>query len=45
MVADMQGIKLTYEQAKTSIATPLSSLPAHADVKPGLEALSKVITN
>ena len=41
MVADVQGIELTYNQAKTSIATPLSSLPAHADVKPGLEVLSK----
>lgn len=41
MVADMPGIELSYEQAKISIATPLSSLPAYADVKPGLEALSK----
>lgn len=41
MVAEVQGIELTYEQAKTSIATPLSSLPPYADVKPGLEALSK----
>lgn len=41
MVADAQGIELTYNQAKTSIATPLSSLPAHADVKPALQVLSK----
>lgn len=41
MVADMQDIELTYDQAKTSIAKPLTSLPAHADVKPGLEVLSK----
>ena len=41
MVADVQGVELTYDQAKMSIATPLSSLPAHADVKPGLEVLSK----
>lgn len=41
MVAEVQGIKLTYEQAKTSIVTPLGSLPPHADVKPGLQALSK----
>lgn len=41
MVADVQGIELTYNQAKTSIVIPLSSLPAHADVIPGLEVLSK----
>lgn len=41
MVADMQDIELTYNQAKTSIAMPLTSLPAHADVKTGLEVLSK----
>lgn len=41
MLADVQGIELTYNQAKTSIVIPLSSLPAHTDVIPGLEVLSK----
>lgn len=41
MVAQMQGIELSYEQARTAIVTPLGSLPPHADVKPGLESLSK----
>ncbi|KIG14056.1 putative FMN hydrolase [Enhygromyxa salina] len=41
MVADTQGIKLTYEEAKKSIVTPLRSLPPHADVVEGLKALKK----
>lgn len=41
MVGETQGIDLTYEQAKESIVTPLRSLPPHADVKPGLEVLSR----
>ena len=41
MVGEVQGIDLTYEQAKTSIVTPLLSLPPHDDVKAGLTALSK----
>ncbi|WKD48750.1 haloacid dehalogenase type II [Microbulbifer spongiae] len=41
MVAETQGIKLTYAQAKNAIVTPLGSLPPHADVAPGLATLSK----
>ncbi|MEW5251381.1 haloacid dehalogenase type II [Microbulbifer sp. 2201CG32-9] len=41
MVAEAQGVNLTYEEAKTAIVTPLGSLPPHADVKPGLKTLSK----
>lgn len=41
MVGEAQGIELTYDQAKTSIVTPLGSLPPHGDVKPALAGLSK----
>lgn len=41
MVAENEGVSLSYEQAKSAIVTPLGSLPPHADVVPGLEALSK----
>ena len=39
MVAQNNDIKINAEQAKTAIVTPLLSLPAHADVKAGLQAL------
>ena len=39
MVAEIEGIELTKEQAKTAIVTPLRSLPPHPDVRDGLQAL------
>ncbi|MDN3377667.1 MULTISPECIES: haloacid dehalogenase type II [unclassified Pseudoalteromonas] len=39
MVAQNNDIKINAEQAKTAIVTPLLSLPAHPDVKAGLQAL------
>jgi len=39
MVAEVEGIPLTPEQAKAAIVTPLRSLPPHADVREGLQAL------
>lgn len=39
MVAEIEGISLTQEQAKTAIVTPLRSLPPHPDVRSGLQAL------
>lgn len=39
MVAEIYGIEITHEQAKTAIVTPLRSLPAHPDVAEGLAAL------
>ncbi|MDP5033079.1 MAG: haloacid dehalogenase type II [Paraglaciecola sp.] len=39
MVAQNEGISITQEQAVIAIKTPLLSLPAHPDVKPGLAAL------
>ncbi|WP_082665379.1 haloacid dehalogenase type II [Pseudoalteromonas sp. H105] len=39
MVAQNNDIKINAEQAKTAIVTPLLSLPTHADVKAGLQAL------
>lgn len=39
MVAQSNGIALSAEQAKTAIIGPLTSLPAHADVKQSLETL------
>ncbi|MCQ8877024.1 haloacid dehalogenase type II [Pseudoalteromonas shioyasakiensis] len=39
MVAQNNDIKISAEQAKTAIVTPLLSLPAHPDVKAGLQAL------
>jgi len=39
MVAEIQGIPLTKEAAKTAIVTPLRSLPPHPDVVKGLKAL------
>lgn len=39
MVAQNNNIKLDAEKAKTAIATPLLSLPAHPDVKGSLQAL------
>ncbi|WP_158771862.1 haloacid dehalogenase type II [Paraglaciecola sp. L1A13] len=39
MVAQNNNIQITEEEALTAIKTPLLSLPAHADVKPGLTAL------
>ncbi|MDV7186539.1 haloacid dehalogenase type II [Lutibacter sp. TH_r2] len=41
MVAETQGIAITYKNAKESIVTPLRSLPAHTDVLPGLKKLSE----
>ena len=41
MVAKTQGIDMTYEDAKTSIVTPLRSLQAYPDVVPGLKAFNK----
>lgn len=41
MVAEQQSIELTYDDALASVIEPLESLPPHADVAPGLEALSK----
>lgn len=39
MVADVNNIDLTQEQARNAIVTPLRSLPPHSDVKAGLKAL------
>jgi len=39
MVAEINGITITQEQAKTAILTPLRSLPAHPDVAEGLAKL------
>lgn len=39
MVAEIEGIELSKEQAKTAIVTPLRSLPPHPDVRDGLQAL------
>ena len=39
MVAEIEGIELTKDQAKTAIVTPLRSLPPHPDVRDGLQAL------
>ncbi|QEG21628.1 haloacid dehalogenase type II [Mariniblastus fucicola] len=39
MVAETQGIELSYDDAKTAIVTPLRSLPPHADVIEALKAL------
>ncbi|BBW91130.1 haloacid dehalogenase [Pseudoalteromonas sp. PS1M3] len=39
MVANNNNIKITNEQAKTAIVTPLLSLPPHSDVKDGLAKL------
>lgn len=39
MVAETEGINLTYDQAKEAIVTPLRSLPPHPDVIAGLKAL------
>ena len=40
MVAEINGIELTQEEAKTAILTPLRSLPAHPDVAQGLAKLN-----
>lgn len=39
MVAEIQGIEITKEEAKKAIVTPLQSLPPHPDVVAGLKAL------
>lgn len=39
MVAEINGIEIKKEEAKTAILTPLRSLPAHPDVAEGLAAL------
>ena len=39
MVAEINQLDLTQEQAKTAIVTPLQSLPAHPDVVAGLKQL------
>ena len=41
MVAQTQGIEISYDDAKQAIVTPLQSLPPHSDVVPALEELSK----
>ena len=41
MVAEKQGIDMSYDDAKTAIVTPLRSLPPHPDVKSGLTVLAK----
>ncbi|PHQ32885.1 haloacid dehalogenase, type II [Rhodopirellula bahusiensis] len=41
MVAEQEGIELTQDDAKAAIVTPLRSLPAHADVREGLQRLSE----
>ncbi len=41
MVADRQGIKLEYEDAKVAVVTPLRTLPPHEDVAAGLRLLSE----
>jgi len=39
MVAEKQGLTLSYADAKQAVVTPLRSLPPHADVVEGLRAL------
>lgn len=39
MVAEINGIEITKEEAKSAILTPLRSLPAHPDVAQGLAKL------
>lgn len=39
MVAQSQGIELEYAEAQEAVVTPLNSLPPHADVVAGLQAL------
>lgn len=39
MVAETEGINLSYDQAKEAVVTPLRSLPPHPDVVAGLKAL------
>ena len=39
MVAEEEGIELTFDEAKAAITGPITSLPPHSDVKPGLTAL------
>ena len=39
MVAEINGIDISKEDAKMAIVTPLQSLPAHPDVKEGLRML------
>ena len=39
MVAEINNISLSEEDARKAIVTPLRSLPPHADVKEGLQAL------
>lgn len=39
MVAEIENIPLTQEQAKQAIVTPLRSLPPHPDVREGLKVL------
>ncbi|RBP53685.1 haloacid dehalogenase type II [Arenicella xantha] len=39
MVAEINGIEITQDNAKTAILTPLRSLPPHADVAQGLAKL------
>lgn len=41
MVAETQGIDLSYEEAKEAIVTPLRSLPPHPDVIAGLKGLGE----
>lgn len=41
MVAETQGIEITYDKAKASIVTPLRSLPPHPDVAAGLRKLKE----
>jgi 2-haloacid dehalogenase len=41
MVAQREGIELDRETARAAIVTPLRSLPAHADVREGLQRLSE----
>lgn len=41
MVGKTNNIDIEYDDAKTAIVTPLRSLPAHPDVKDGLEKLSQ----
>ncbi|WDQ14783.1 haloacid dehalogenase type II [Rhodopirellula sp. P2] len=41
MVAEREGIELDRESARAAIVTPLRSLPAHADVREGLQRLAK----
>ncbi|MDF3129486.1 haloacid dehalogenase type II [Kiritimatiellaeota bacterium B1221] len=41
MVAETQGIEMSMDGARAAIIPPLRSLPAHADVLPGLTALRK----